>query len=425
MPRPERTARSIDSAVVADARTSQRNRSAGMFSSRSEYDQRPNALSIALDVARAHARDGTGRRVLDLTTSNPTTCGIPYASDAILGALSSPRALVYEPLAFGMASAREAVAKDLTLHRVPGADPARIMLTASTSEAYSFLFKLLCDPGDEVLVPQPSYPLFELLASFESVRLVPYRLAYDGAWHIDEDSLARAVSPRTRAVLVVSPNNPTGSFLKRAELPALARTGLPIISDEVFARYPLTTSPGRATSILELDGPLVFSLGGLSKLAALPQMKLAWTVVGGPPALVADALARLELICDSFLSISAPVAHALPFLLDSRGVAEDAIRARTRTNLAALRSALAGARSPATLLDVEGGWYATLRLPRTQSEERWALDLLETDGVYVHPGHFFDFAGEAFVVLSLLTPEGDLAEGVARIVSRVASGTTP
>ncbi|HEX3770045.1 MAG TPA: pyridoxal phosphate-dependent aminotransferase [Polyangiaceae bacterium] len=390
-----------------------------MFSSRSGVDLAPNALAVAL--ARAHEE---GRPVLDLTVANPTTAAIPYATEAIVAAFAKPEALVYAPAPFGLASAREAVARDLAAHG-PAVDPARIVLTASTSEAYAFLFKLLCDPGDEVLVPRPSYPLFEHLARLESVRVVPYRLAYDGAWHVDRPSVREALTPRTRAIVTVSPNNPTGSYLKADELEALAGLGVSVVSDEVFARYPLRPAragEGRATTALEaaLGGkraPLVFALGGLSKLAGLPQAKLAWTAIGGDPARVAEALGRLEIIADAFLSVGTPVQHALPDLLASRRTAEEAIAARTQRGLSWLAAEVDG--SAVSLLDVEGGWYATLRLPRTRSEEAWALAFLE-DGVHVHPGHFFDFEDEAYVVVSLLTPEAALREGVRRVLARVA-----
>lgn len=382
-----------------------------MFSSRSGVDLSPNALATAL------ARLGD-RPVLDLTTSNPTGASIPYDRDAILSALALPGSLIYEPVPFGLDSAREAVARDLSAHG-PRVDPARVALTASTSEAYAYLFKLLCDPGDEVLVPRPSYPLFEHLARLESVQAVSYRLAYDGAWHVDLPGVRAAITPRTRAIVTVSPNNPTGSYLKTTELGELAAMGLPIVSDEVFARYPLRADRTRALSALEAgQAPLVFALGGLSKLAALPQAKLAWMAVGGEPARVDAALARLEVIADSYLSVAAPVQHALPALLRTRTVAEQAIRDRTARNLAWLASAVAG--SAASLLDVEGGWYATLRLPRTRDEEAWALAFLEEDRVHVHPGHFFDFEEEAYVVVSLLTPEATLREGSQRILDRVA-----
>ena len=381
------------------------------FSTRSSFDLLPNRLATALAAQRA-----AGARVLDLTESNPTRAGLPYASDAILSALRSPGALVYEPASFGLPSAREAVAAQL------GHAPARVMLTASTSEAYAFLFKLLCDPGDEVLVPAPSYPLFEHLARLEGVRVAPYRIGYDGAWYIDLDSARAAMGPRTRAVIVVTPNNPTGSYLKRDELAGLAGLGVPIVSDEVFASYSLSArpDPSRASSALEAQGGLVFALGGLSKLAALPQMKLAWTAVGGDAALVEPALGRLEIIADAFLSVGAPVQHALPALLASRASAEGAILERARDNLAFLREAATG--RAVSVLEVEGGWYATLRLPRTRSEEEWAVALLEQDHVYVHPGHFFDFESEAYLVASLLTPGPVFRDGIGRLVARVEGG---
>jgi len=390
-----------------------------MFSSRSGVDLAPNALSRALERALAK-----GRPVLDLTVANPTTASIPYDRAAILAAFAQPEALRYAPSPFGLATAREAVARDLSAHG-PAVDAQHVVLTASTSEAYAFLFKLLCDPGDEVLVPRPSYPLFEHLARLESVRAVPYRLAYDGGWHVDLPSVRAALTPRTRAIVSVSPNNPTGSYLKAAELAALAGLGVPIVSDEVFARYPLRADGAaragdrRAISALEAEGAsLVFALGGLSKLAALPQAKLAWTAIGGEPSRVTAALDRLEVIADAFLSVGTPVQHALPGLLASRAVAEQAISGRTRRNFAWLAGAVTG--SAVTLLDAEGGWYATLRLPRTHDEEAWALTFLEDDGVHVHPGHFFDFDEEAYVVVSLLTPEETLREGARRVLARVA-----
>jgi alanine-synthesizing transaminase len=386
-----------------------------MFSSRSSVDLAPNRLSIALACARASSRP-----ILDLTESNPTHAAIRYDEEAIRAALARSVSLRYEPAPFGIASAREAVARDLSRHGTP-VDPARVVLTASTSEAYAFLFKLLADPGDEVVVPVPSYPLFEHLARLESVRAVPYRLAYDGAWHVDLASVRASVTPRTRAIILVNPNNPTGSYVKRDELDAIASLGLPIISDEVFACFPLRDDTRRCHSAIEAversAAPLVFSLGGLSKLAGLPQMKLAWMAVAGERARVVAALDRLEVIADAFLSVGTPVQVALGALIACRGVAEEAIRLRTRANLATLHAIVPG--SAVSVLDAEGGWYATLRLPRTETEEDWVLALLEDEGVYVHPGHFFDFEEEAYVVVSLLTEEATLHEGVTRIVERV------
>ncbi len=390
-----------------------------MLSKRTAFDERPNALALAAQQAQEAEVRG-GRHLLDLTVANPTTAGLPYDRETILAAFADPRALVYEPLPFGLESARATVAGD---HEARGfaVRPDEVMLTASTSEAYAFLFKLLCDPGDQLLAPAPSYPLFEHLARFESVELVSYPLRYDGAWHLDVDDLRARITPRTRGILLVSPNNPTGSYTKKSELRALARLGLPLVSDEVFACYPLAADRDRdrAWSALETRDTLVFALGGLSKSAALPQMKLAWTVVQGPEAQRRAALARLELIADSFLSAGTPVQHALPTLLEAGRLTEAAIRARTRENLAALDDRLARPGCPLGRLHLEGGWYATLRLPRTQSEAAWSLRFLEADGVHVHPGHFFDFADEAYAVVSLLTPPEIFAEGVRRVAHRV------
>ena len=380
-----------------------------MFSRRSgTAETRENALSRALRARRA-----SGAPLLDLTVSNPTTAGIPYAEDAIVAALADRRVLRYEPAALGLPDARAAVALELDM-------PAeRVVLTASTSEAYSFLFKLLCDAGDEVLVPRPSYPLFDQLAELDDVRLVPYRLAYDGAWHVDLPSLESAVTARTRAILVVSPNNPTGSYLRRAELARMEALGLPILCDEVFSSYALDL-PSKEDVVRcaarEAQGSLVFSLGGLSKLAGLPQMKAAWIVMGGDEAKVEAARSRLEWIADAYLSVGAPVQHALPRLLEARASAEGAIAQRVKANLRHVQDTTKG--TAVTALTVEGGWYVVLRLPGTETEEAYCLSLLD-DGVLVQPGYFFDFPEEAYVVVSLLTPEADLREGVARIVRRV------
>jgi hypothetical protein len=384
-----------------------------VFSRRTAFDRTPNAWAEAVARVAGPPASGDcrgGACAVDLTVSNPTAAGIPYDEAEILAALASPGALRYEPAPFGLRSARAAVAREI------GVDPDRVALTASTSEAYAMLFKLLCDPGDEALVPQPSYPLFEHLATLEGVKLAPYRLAYDGRWHVDLDSVRRAIGPRTRAILAVSPNNPTGSYLKRDELAAIAALGLPIVSDEVFASYPLRDDPSRAETALEAKDALVFALGGLSKLAALPQMKLGWIAMGGPRAALDEARARLEIVCDAFLSVGAPVQHALPRLLASRARAHAAIAARTRANLTSLQGLLA--ESAATLLDVEGGWYAVVRLPATRSEEAW-VDALLASGVVVHPGHFFDFSSEPYVVASLLAPEPSFAEGAARLAACV------
>lgn len=370
-----------------------------------------NALTRAVARIRGASSEG-GPRFLDLTVSNPTTAGLPYDEAAICGALAAPGALVYEPQPLGLPSARAAVAARV------GASPERVAITASTSEAYAALFKLFCDPGDEVLVPSPSYPLLDWLASFEGVALTRYPLVYAGGWHVDLHGLKRAITPRTRAVVVVAPNNPTGSYLGRGELEALLDLDLPILSDEVFATYPLRERDDRVSTVSDAARGLVFSLSGLSKVVALPQMKLGWMVAGGAPARTREAMARLELILDAYLSVGAPVQHALPELLRVGERTADAIRARTRKNLE-LAGELARSCDLVTQLDAEGGWYVTWRVPETMTDEEWALALLEKESVYVHPGYFFDMSRGAHLVISLLTPERELAAGLGRIVSFV------
>jgi alanine-synthesizing transaminase len=336
----------------------------GPFSRRSAFPRQENRWE------RARAKSsGEGRTFLDLTESNPTRAGLPVPTAAI-AALSRSEAARYAPEPFGLPAAREAIR---ALHASQGLDVAvdRIALTASTSEAYAFLFKLLCDPGDEVLIPRPSYPLFEHLSQLEGVHARSYPLAYDGRWHVDMAALAAARTPRTRAIVVVHPNNPTGSYLKREELDAIAALGLPIVSDEVFATYTLSTDTTRAGSALECGNSLVFTLHGLSKLAGLPQLKLSWLCIGGPDALAREAAARLELIADSFLSVSTPVQLALAAILAEHGALRHAIHARLRENLSRLHAACTN--TPATPLHVEGGWYAVLRLPSVLDDEAWGL----------------------------------------------------
>lgn len=381
-----------------------------MFSKRSAVERSPNRLSVAIAEGRAR-----GAEVLDLTVSNPTRVGIPYA-DNVAGALArSAEVLRYEAEAFGLASAREAVS-ELWRERGLAVSPERVALTASTSEAYAFVFKLLCDPGDEVLVPAPSYPLLAELGRVESVRLVPYELGYDGAWFVDVAEVRRRMSERSRAIVLVTPNNPTGTYLKRDELARLSALGLPLVSDEVFGDYALREDARRARSVLEANEGLVIALDGLSKAAALPQMKLAWMTLGGTASLVGEALERLELVLDAFLSPGTPVQRALPELIASRAVARDAILARLRSNLATLERARRG--SAVSLLPVEGGWYAVLRVPATLGDEEWALRLLAA-GVLVQPGYFFDFGAEPHLVVSLLTEPEPFAAGVERLVGVV------
>lgn len=356
--------------------------------------------------------DELGKPRFDLTGSNPTTAGIAYPA-GLVRALERAQAesLVYQPEPFGLTSAREAVA------RLTGSPVADTMLTASTSEAYAFLFKLLCDPGEAVLVPAPSYPLFEHLAELEGVRAVPYRLAYDGAWHIDFDSARRAITPQVRAIVVVSPNNPTGHYLRPAERDELYRLGLPLICDQVFEPFSLAEGP--APSHSKEHAGLTFSLDGLSKRAGLPQLKLGWTVVSGPELARREACARLELIADTFLSVATPIQQALPELLAQAPLVTEAIARRCRDNHATLQRALQA--SPATLLRAEAGWSAVLRLPAVQSEEAWVLGLVREAEVLVQPGWYYDFESEPYVVVSLLGEPRVFAEGVARLVQYVAA----
>jgi alanine-synthesizing transaminase len=371
-----------------------------MFSERSDHDPTPNELSRAV-----RERAARGERILDLTTSNPTTAGLPYDERAILAAMSKRDALVYEPSPFGLISARHAVAAHVSeLGRA--IDPERIVLTASTSEAYSFLLHALCDPGDEILVAAPSYPLVSELASLAGVHVATFPLRFDGTWTVDAASLFDAVNERTRAVLLASPNHPTGHYVDDDTIAALIELDLPVISDEVFARYPLE---GTSRSIATEEGLFAITLEGLSKTAALPQLKLAWMTLTGPDDRVDPLLTRLERIADAFLSVATPVQHALPELLAASAITRDAITKRTRENLAAIREALAG--SAADVPRVEGGWFACVRVPSTRTDEAWALALLDR-GVLVSPGYLFDFPDGAWLVVSLLTPTPELNEAL-------------
>ena len=387
-----------------------------MFSRRTSWTRVPNRLSALLDERRRR-----GAPLVDLTETNPTRAGLRAPAD-LLAALADPAALAYEPEPFGLRSAREAVATDARRRGVP-VDPDSIVLTASTSEAYAFAIKLLCDPGDAVLVPRPSYPLFEYLAGLESVAVRPYPLRYDGQWHVDVPALQAALDDDVRAVVVVSPNNPTGSFLKAGEADALralaAGRGVALVSDEVFADFPLRDDPTRVQSLFG-DGPaLTICLGGLSKSCGLPQLKLAWMMLAGPSSAREEARGRLEVVADTYLSVGTPVQHAAPAVLARLPELQAPIRARIAANFRALRAAVVS--TAATVLDAEGGWSAVVRVPATRTEDEWVAALLQKDGVLVHPGYFFDFEDEAYVVLSLLPPEDVFAAGVARMVRRVES----
>ena len=397
-----------------------------VFSRRSWQPPEQNALSKALVRA-----ENTGQKIIDLTVSNPTLA-LPEARPAISAAIAAAADAPYCPQPFGDLDARRRLVSHWSRIGV-NAREDDIALCASTSEAYSVLFKLFCDAGDEVLVPRPSYPLFEHLAQFDQVRLVPYQLVYDGAWHIDTDSVRRAVGSACRAIIVVNPNNPTGSYLTQDEVEQLFGVGLPLISDEVFARYSLDgyteASAGAAAGsgsdrVQSLTGDetrdsLVVSLDGLSKYAGLPQLKLAWMTLSGPDALVDEARFRLEFLLDAYLSVSLPVQTALGSILDAAVPTHHAIRHRISDNYRWMRAALAD--SEVTVLRTQGGWSQVLQLPATHSDEEWALMLLEQSRVLVQPGWFYDFAKGAYVVISLLTPPDVLSQGCQRLLAACRS----
>jgi alanine-synthesizing transaminase len=383
-----------------------------MFAGRTRWNFEPNHLSEAL----ARHRE-SGKALLDLTVSNPTECGFEYASGAILEALANPAALAYSPDARGQRGAREAVAGYYAGRgvAVPLDD---IILTTSTSEAYTFGFRLLCNPGDEVLIPEPSYPLFEFLAEIQDVKLVRYPLEYDHGWQINLHALEGVITERTRAVIVVHPNNPTGHYVKARELEALNRVcgerGLAIIADEVFLDFALTDEA--RFSFAGNSEALTFTTSGLSKISGLPQMKTAWLIASGPARFKEPALARLEMIADTYLSMNTPVQAALPVLLEQRQAFQKQLLARVMKNLAELDRQLA-LQKVCSRLTVEGGWYVVLRVPATRPDEDLAIELLQRPGVYVHPGHFYDFGGDGYLVLSLIAREEEFRQGVEAVLA--------
>jgi len=412
-----------------------------MFSDRTNWKLARNRLTESLDQRRA-----SGAKILDLAASNPTRVELSYDEGAILAAVASPHSLDYDPQPKGLLAAREAVAgyyrED---HGVHDLNPEHIILTTSTSEGYSHVFRLLCNAGDELLLPKPSYPLFDFLADLQDVKLVPYPLIYDHGWQMDFPSLEQGVTPRTRGVVAVHPNNPTGSYVQPGELALLnsfcSKHRLALIVDEVFLDYaldnpgktqvgtaaPVRPEPGRRGSPVEQGSTpslptfaanqevLTFTLSGLSKISALPQMKVAWVVTSGPGLQVAAALPRLEVIADTYLSMNAPMQWAVPVLLEQRKNIQRQLRARVKQNLAELDRQLARQKA-CQRLRVDGGWYAVLRVPVTRSDEDLAVELLREKSVLVHPGHFYDFPNDGYLVLSLITPEADFAEGIAGVL---------
>jgi alanine-synthesizing transaminase len=384
-----------------------------MFSNRTAWKLAPNRFS-----EMQKAMQESGATVLDLTISNPTRVGLPYDSQAVLKSLLRPEALDYEPQAKGMLRARQAISGYYReQHDEFGVNPEWLILTTSTSEAYSYVFRLLCNVQDEILVPKPSYPLFEFLADLQDVKLVPYPLIYDHGWQIDFPSLYKAVSHRTRAVLVVHPNNPTGSFVSEPETEALNQFcreyNLSLIVDEVFLDYP--HDGALRPTFAANSAALTFTLSGLSKISGLPQMKVAWLATSGPADRVNEAMGRLEVIADTYLSMNAPLQLATPILLEQRKTIQPLLLDRLRANLEELDHQL-GKQGACQRLAVEGGWYAVLRVPVTRTDEELAVALLQECSVAVHPGHFYDFAGDGYLVVSLITPQGQFREGMERVL---------
>jgi len=383
-----------------------------MFSDRTNWNLDTNRLSEVLAQHRA-----AGKPLLDLTASNPTNCGFDYDGQAILRALCNSAALAYEPDPSGLISARRAVVRYYAA-RGSEVHVEDVILTTSTSEAYSFIFRMLCNPGDEILVPEPSYPLLDFLADIQDVKLARYPLVYDYGWQVDFQALEQAITNRTRGVIVVHPNNPTGHFFKSGEAARLnaicSERELAVISDEVFLDFALVGS--RPPSFAANTGALTFTMSGLSKISGLPQMKTAWLIAGGPMELKKPALARLEVIADTYLSMSAPVQLAAPVLLEQRHGFQKQLMERVRRNLAELDRQLA-AQSTCVRCELEGGWHAVLRVPATRSDEDLAIELLSRNNVYVHPGHFYDFPSDGYLIVSLMTRDEHFAEGIQLLLS--------
>ena len=388
-----------------------------MFSSRTNWPLTHNPFTLALNELRS-----AGMPLLDLTASNPTQCNFHYDSTAILSAFQNPAALIYDPQPKGTLAARQEVARYYLDDHQSTLDPESLFLTTSTSEAYSYAFRLLANPGDELLLPKPSYPLFEFLAGLQDVHLRPYSLVYAHGWFIDFQSLESAITPRTRAILLVHPNNPTGSYVQPEELSRLngicKKHNLALIVDEVFLDFPFNSSPRK--SFTANSEVLTFTLSGLSKISALPQMKIAWLAVTGLSAQVRPALDRLEIIADTYLSLSAPAQAAIPALLAQRHSLRPQLLARVKENLSHLQSQLRS--NPAVeLLHAEAGWYATLRYSANStthsSDGDLAVHLLRHHHVVLHPGHFYDFPSSNHLVLSLISPKNDFQSAVDRILS--------
>jgi len=383
-----------------------------MFSKRTDWKLTHNRFTEA-----QHELENSGRTIFDLTVSNQTRVGVQH-DEKIFQALLNPKALDYDPQPKGMLSAREAVANYYQeQYKDNHFDPESLILTTSTSEGYSYIFRLLCNPDDEILVPKPSYPLFEFLADLQDVKLVPYPLLYDHGWQIDFPSLQKALTPKTRAIVLVHPNNPTGSFVSREEQSALNEFcnehGLALIVDEVFLDY--AHDGVRRSTFAANHEALTFTLSGLSKISALPQMKLAWIITSGPVEQVYAAMQRLEVIADTYLSVNAPIQLATPVLLDQRRSVQSFLINRLHDNLKEFNQQVSSQKT-CTKLAVEGGWYAVLRVPVTQSDEDLAIAIMKNLSVLAHPGHFYDFSSDGYLVVSLITEPKEFSEGIKRIL---------
>lgn len=392
-----------------------------MFSQRTNWSLAVNPLMARLKVIRQQQE-----KIIDLTESNPTVCGFQYPKEEILSALANPRDILYEPSAQGSLAAREAI---VSYYQKKGfrINPEQVFFTASTSEAYGFLFRLLADAGEHILVPRPSYPLFEFLAQLNDAVRDDYPLIYDGKWSIDIQALAKAISPKTKALLLVNPNNPTGSYIKEEELFELNRISqkynLAIICDEVFSDYRFDQDENIMPNLIGNSPVLTFSLAGASKSLGLPQMKIGWVIVSGPDKLVETALERLEIILDTYLSVNTPAINALPAWFNSIALIQQEIFEHLMKNREYLMKSVAS--FPACrCLNIEGGWYAILKLPLAKSEEEWSFEFLEKDHVLVHPGYFFDFQEEGYIVVSLLVAPENFQEGINRIIQRVQNAGT-
>src|ERR1051326_3597331 len=384
-----------------------------MFSHRTDWKLTPNRFTVAQqEMAKS------GKEILDLSVSNPTRAGLHYEREAMLEALALPESLDYDPQPKGLIGARQAVSEYYRRqHDAFGVDAESMILTTSTSEGYSYVFRLLCNAEDEILVPKPSYPLFEFLADLQDVKLVPYPLIYDHGWQMDFPSLYKAVNHRTRAVVVVHPNNPTGSYANQNEQSSLNKFcnehGLALIVDEVFLDY--AHDGIRRLTFAANHQALTFTLSGLSKISAWPQMKLAWIASSGPAEQLHAAMQRMEVIADTYLSVNAPIQLAVPVFLEQRKKVQPFLLRRIQTNLMELDRLLVLQKS-CVRLNVEGGWYAVLRVPVTQSDEDLAIAIMKNLSVLVHPGHFYDFSRDGYLVVSLITESKQFSEGVKRIL---------